>query len=509
MPKPNILWYCTDQQRYDTIHALGNPEIRTPTLDRLVENGAAFTRAYTQSPICTPSRATFLTGRYPASHHVHRNGNDTFPSHETLVTKTLADAGYDCGLAGKLHLSRAYGRTEIRPDDGYRFFQWSHHPYPDWEEGHDYADWLKKEKGVDPKELFGGRSRFYGPGIDTEYHQTTWCSEMAIRFITEKRDGPWLMSINPFDPHPPFDPPQEFLSRYDPSQLSPPLFQEHDLERQKAFQGIDQQTLEAVDPRSPVVENQEEAGLSREQMARIPMKSYDGREVKACYYAMIELIDFQLGRIIDVLHKTGQLENTIIIFMSDHGELLGDHGLMYKGCRFFEPLVRVPLLISWPARCVAGLRSDALVELVDIPPTLLDCAGMPIPPSIQGSSLLPLLEGKSDPSRHKPHVVCEFNDALELPNASHATMTFDGRYKVCLYHDTDVAEIYDLEEDPGEFRNLWELWKRGEEERTRPGPARPGPARPKLSELIPTLLRKHCSAVMRTSDAGVPRTGSY
>ncbi len=91
---PNILWYCTDQQRYDTIHALGNEHIRTPMIDRLVEEGVAFTHAYTQSPICTPSRATFLTGRYPASHHVHRNGNEYFPSHEVLVTQLLAENGY-------------------------------------------------------------------------------------------------------------------------------------------------------------------------------------------------------------------------------------------------------------------------------------------------------------------------------------------------------------------------------------------------------------------------------
>jgi arylsulfatase A-like enzyme len=119
--RPNILWYRTDQQRSDTIRALGNPHINTPRLDELCRRGVAFRRAYAQSPICTPSRATMLTGRYPASHHVHRNGNAYFPRGEKLVTKLFAEAGYDCGLVGKLHLSQAKGH-EARQDDGYRMY---------------------------------------------------------------------------------------------------------------------------------------------------------------------------------------------------------------------------------------------------------------------------------------------------------------------------------------------------------------------------------------------------
>ncbi len=123
--RPNILWFCSDQQRWDTVGALGNPHIRTPAVDALVGQGTAFRRAYTQSPICTPSRASFLTGRYPASHHVYRNGNAFFPAHEKLVTRIFADAGYDCGLIGKLHLSAAKYH-ERRTDDGYRAFHYNH-----------------------------------------------------------------------------------------------------------------------------------------------------------------------------------------------------------------------------------------------------------------------------------------------------------------------------------------------------------------------------------------------
>ena len=131
--KPNILWICTDQQRYDTIHALGNQNIRTPNLDGLIDEGVGFLNAYSQSPLCTPSRASFLTGCYPSTLHVNRNGNDYFPeaAADRLITRTLTDIGYDCGMSGKLHLSAAQGRVEIRPNDGYRFYKWSHHPKPE------------------------------------------------------------------------------------------------------------------------------------------------------------------------------------------------------------------------------------------------------------------------------------------------------------------------------------------------------------------------------------------
>jgi arylsulfatase A-like enzyme len=236
--RPNILWYCTDQQRWDTIRALGNEHIRTDAIDALIDSGTAFTHAYTQSPICTPARASFLTGRYPASHHVYRNGNAWFPPHEKLVTKRFAEAGYDCALVGKLHLAAAKN-YEVRTDDGYRVFQWSHHPTPDQAYGHDYENWLRHEKKVDPVELYSTTNYFCGPGIPSEFHQTTWCSEMAIRFLTERRDRPWMISVNTFDPHGPFDAPPEYLSRYKPASLPLPLFRESDIERQRAFVKID------------------------------------------------------------------------------------------------------------------------------------------------------------------------------------------------------------------------------------------------------------------------------
>ena len=443
--RPNILWICTDQQRSDTIHAPGNQHIRTPNLDRLIDEGVGFLNTYSQSPICTPSRASFLTGCYSSTLHVNRNGNDYFPEDaaDRLITRTLTDVGYDCGISGKLHLSAAQGRVEVRANDGYRFYKWSHHPKPEpfWPtEQHDYQQWLKDE-GINWNEAYGSEAlegwdlRGLGQaGIAAQYHQTTWCANEAISFMSEQRDGPWLMSVNPFDPHPSFDPPAEYLKRMDAGSMPLPLFQPEEMESQLKFRNVDHQTSE---PRSP--------------------HDYDARRMVAAYYAQVELIDDQVGRMMETLESIGQRENTIVIFTSDHGEMLGDHGLLFKGCRFYEGAVHIPLIISWPGRFQRGLYSSALVELTDIVPTLLEVNDLPIPEYVRGKSLLPILTGRSSPEHHRDFVRCEYHAALgRMPNDSHANMIFDGRHKLVIYHGQEVGELYDLQEDPDEFRNLWD-----------------------------------------------------
>ncbi|MBN1642921.1 MAG: sulfatase-like hydrolase/transferase [Anaerolineae bacterium] len=472
--RPNILWICTDQQRYDTVRALGNAAIRTPNLDRLVREGVAFTRAYCQCPICTPSRASALTGRYPSTIHVNRNGNAFFPGEVELITRRLAREGYDCGLAGKLHLSAANGRVEKRPDDGYRVFKWSHHPTPEpyWPTAaHAYQQWLH-DQGHAWDEIYGAETvpgwtpnAYSGAGVPAALHQTTWCANEAIAFMREARDGPWLMSVNPFDPHPPFDPPAEYLARMDVDAMPLPLFQPEELESQLDFLGIDFQTEEPVDP-----------------------STYDARRMVAAYYAQIELIDDQVGHMLDALEESGQRENTIVIYTSDHGEMLGDHGLLWKGCRFYEGLVHVPLILAWPGHYQAGLRCDALVELVDLAPTLLQSLGLPVPDEVQGRSLLPLLQGKGD-GVHRAFVRAEYHDALDRAHASHANMMFDGRHKLAVYHGVPTGELYDLERDPHEFVNLWDD--------------------PGSQELKYSMLESLFDAVMLATDEGQPRVGRF
>ena len=469
--RPNILWICTDQQRLDTIGALGNDLINTPNIDRLVARGVAFTSAFAQSPVCTPSRASFLTGRYPRTTRCRQNGQ-AIPPDERLISRLLADAGYTCGLSGKLHLSScAGGRVEQRIDDGYSTFQWSHHPQPDWPQNA-YTQWLAA-KGLTWNDLYDGPSTPYVKhGIPAEHHQTTWCAEVAVDFIRENKGRPWLFSFNSFDPHHPFDPPAEYLRRYDPGRMPAPKYRPGELDNKPVYQQLDHQWAH------------NEPGYFH----TAGMTDDDRRQVTAAYYAMIELIDDQVGRMLDALEETGQLDSTIVIFMSDHGEMLGDHGLYLKGPHFYDEAVRVPLVISWPGRFVSGLRSDALVELVDVAPTLLEAAGLTVPPAMQGRSLGPILTGRADPSVHRETVYSEYYNAWSHPG-SYATMLRSRHEKIVVYHGIEQGELYDLDADPDEFQNLWDS---------------PGHAGMKTR-----LLKQAFDSSVFTLDPAPPRLGAF
>jgi arylsulfatase A-like enzyme len=428
--QPNLLWYCTDQQRFDTIGAFGNPHVQTPTIDRLVGAGTAFTHAYCQSPICTPSRSSFMTGMYPSRVHNTRNGNESFPDWPPLITKLIAESGYECGMIGKFHLQSSGHRTEPRLDDGFGYWKFSHAPRDDWPEGHDYGNWVR-ERGGDLDQMRTSEER-----VPAEFHQTTWASERAIEFIREQHDAPWLLNLNVYDPHPPFIPPKAYADRFDPADMPGPYFRESDLEQQKQLKAIDFQGT-----------------------AQRP-EEIDAKGEQARYYAMIAQIDDQFARIWEALDATGQRDNTVILFTSDHGETLGDHGLIQKGCRFYEGLVRVPLIFVWPGHIQAGLRSNALVELLDMSATILELTGLEVPDYHQGKSLLPILHGEAPPDHLRNSVRCEYFDALDPHftggSGTFATMYRDKRYKLTIYHGHGLGELYDLEEDPWEFDNLWD-----------------------------------------------------
>ncbi len=439
MSRPNILWFCTDQQRADTIAALGNSLIRTPNVDQLVSEGVSFTEAFAQSPVCTPSRAAMLTGRYPRTTRCRQNGQ-SIPPTERLVPRMLADAGYICGLAGKLHLgSCANGQVEPRIDDGYSVFHWSHHPQPDWPENA-YTQWLTRH-GQSWEKLYDGPStRFTKRGVPAKWHQTTWCAEMAIEFIHAQAstDQPWMFSVNCFAPHHPFDPPGEYLDRYNPQDMPLPKFRAGELDQKPKFQQLDHQRAHNEPGSYPTAD----------------MTDDEAREVVAAYYAMIEHIDHEFGRILTALEQTGQRRDTLVIFMSDHGEMLGDHGLLLKGPHFYDEAVRVPLVMSWPERFASGLRSDALVELIDLAPTLLECAEMPMELGIQGRSLLPILSGQAASDRHREFVFSEYYNAWTHADA-YSTMLRTRDEKIVVHHGQTVGELYDLQTDPDEFVNLW------------------------------------------------------
>ena len=183
------------------------------------------------------------------------------------------------------------------------------------------------------------------------------------------------------------------------------------------------------------------------------MSDGDHRAVCSAYYAMCEHIDHEVGRILRALDESGQADNTIVIFMSDHGEMLGDHGLYYKGPHFYEEAIRVPLIMRWPGEFREGHRVTGLTELLDIAPSLLDAAGQPVPPRIQGHLLAPQLrDGCSETDR--PDVFSEYYNSW-THNTAYGSMLRTENHKIVVYHGTDQGELYDLLEDPEEMKNLW------------------------------------------------------
>ena len=469
--RPNVLWICTDQQRHDTIRALGNPHINTPCIDELVGKGIAFTQAYAQSPVCTPSRAAFLTGRYPRTTKCRQNGQ-AMPPNEKLVSRLFADAGYTCGLAGKLHLATcANGVVETRIDDGYEVFHWSHHPQPDWPENA-YTQWLLS-KGTSWEELYSGPSTDYiKHGVPEEFNQTTWCAEKTIEFIREQNGAPWFFSYNCFAPHHPFDPPADFLALYNADDMPLPKTKPGELDTKPTYQQLDGR-FSHNDP-------------DGYDMAK--MTDRDKQEITAAYYAMIELIDKQVGRMVGALEDTGQLDNTIVIFMSDHGEMLGDHGFYLKGPHFYDEAVRVPLIISWKDRIQSEVRADCLMELIDIAPTLLEASGIDIPDYIQGRSLMPILLGQASADRHRDYVFSEYYNAWTHKH-SYGSMLRTRDEKVVVYHGTDQGELYDLKNDPDEFENLW--------------------SNPSRTDRKMRLLKACFDASVFTMDPAPPRLGPF
>ena len=444
--RPNILWICSDQQRFDTLGCYGNELVRTPQLDRLAAGGVRFARAYSQSPVCTPSRASFLTGRYPRTTRCRQNGQ-TIPADEMLVTRLLADAGYNCGLAGKLHLSACHPQvcrgSERRIDDGYHEFHWSHHPRPDDWPTNEYVHWLR-ERGqtgeVSPSPL----SRHIERGVPAEHHQTTWCAQKAINFIEAHAasDSPWLFSVNIFDPHHAFDPPEETLQRYLEilDEIPLPNWQTGELADKPIWQRIDHAAAYNTPAYFPFPE----------------MSERDHRLLTAAYLAMVDLIDEQVGRMLAALERTGQLQDTIVIFMSDHGEMLGDHGIYLKGPYFYEPAIHVPLIVSQPGTIAAGVCED-LVELVDLAPTLLQAAGEPRWPGMQGQSLWPLLTGQGQPAAPREDVYCEYYNAMPWHDAPQPQLTMlrTETHKLVVAHGLAAGELYDLVADPEETHNRW------------------------------------------------------
>lgn len=451
--RPNILWICTDQQRFDTLGCYGNPYVRTPHLDGLAQNGVRFDNCYSQSPVCSPSRGAFLTGRYPHVNRLRQNGQ-SLPEGELLLPKILADNGYNCGLSGKLHLAPCHTdvckTTEKRIKDGYSAFYWSHHPQDygsregNWA-NNQYHLWLREQGAAYHSEPYQG-SQHVETGMPEALHHTTWCVEKAVHFIEANTlyGQPWFFSVNLFDPHHPFDPPAAYLERYLPmlDRLPLPNF-----------------SPEALAGKNRFLKSEYENGAYNTN-ANFRYADFSDREhrlVKAAYYAMCDLVDAQVGRLLACLRDNGLLEDTLVVFSSDHGEMLGDHGVYMKGPHFYDCAVKVPLILSWAGTVPAGRASPALVELMDVMPTLLDACGIEVPVGVQAQSLLLPLRGEQGLDFHREDVFAEYYNAMSghKSPAAYLSMLRDSRYKLICVHGEDFGELYDLQNDGAENHNLW------------------------------------------------------
>jgi arylsulfatase len=447
MNAPNILLICTDQQRFDALGAYGNDEIHTPHLDRLAEQGVLFENCYVNSPVCGPSRASLMSGRYVHAHGAWANGVG-LPAHERLFSRDLADHGYDCGLVGKFHVGGACsgGRLEPRLDDGFRVFRWAHDPYPGSSENA-YHRWLR---AVRPDLYESAVQAGAGTGFDampTEFHYSRWIGNETIDYLRRSRDPgkPFFFVANFFDPHHGFGAPKEYADAYRDKPLRRPVTRD--------------QELAGKPPVLTEASHRSYAGHARGYVEYTESELHD---VKVNYYAMVSLVDDEVGRILAALDETGLAENTLVVFTSDHGEMLGDHQLMLKGPMMYECAVRVPLLMRWPAGLPAGERRAELVQWIDLASTLLAAAGAPPLPRGQGLDLLPLARGEQD-APVRGWALCEYrNSGHPYPEPVHTTMLRRDHWKIVVYHGAPsttrarTGELYDLDRDPAELDNLWD-----------------------------------------------------
>ncbi len=448
MQQPNILLILTDQQRYDALGCYGADWVQTPHLDRLASEGVLFENCYVNSTICTPSRASLLTGKHLPGHGVYKL-HDILPEDAVLFPKRLQQLGYTTALFGKLHVSgRLYEANQRHPNDGFDIYEWclegSIHLDSEF---NGYSKWLQEQHPAFYRELKEkGRDLRH---IPQEYHFTHWAAARTIDFINQHDENqPFFCMMSVFDPHNPYeDYPLDMLALVADERIPKPLFYESDHKR-------------------PYGINQEERHSYLGNCNSFSEEDF--RKMRCGYFTSIALIDLEVGRVLTVLAESGQADNTLVIFTSDHGDMLGDHRLLVKGAFFYDACTKVPLIMRWP-QSQHGLRTSALVQLHDVAATVLAAAGMP-PEEIQSimpdsKNLTPLLHGNTTPL-HDSVVCCYRNSGINDQGLCwnppiHATMLRDERYKLNIYHaDPHVGrpvegELYDMQADPQELLNLW------------------------------------------------------
>jgi len=429
--KPNIVLIMTDQQRFDTISALGCAYMQTPNLDKLVENGVSYTNAFCCGATSVAARAALFTGMYPHNTGVYSFNNW---SHHASWVRDLAEINYHCVNIGKMHISPIFeniGFHERRiienksqkfsmfglPEDewgwhlrmhGYERENQRHKTDPLWSEKRNAIIWDKAEN----------------------LHSDIFCGNTATAWIKSyKWNKPLFLQIGFPGPHEPYDPPSRFIDMYEDKDIPAPVGQSEDLSNKPpqhlAFREYFKQTRN-----------------DESQIDLCHIADAELIRVRKHYYANITLIDEKIGEIVKTIEESGQLDNTVIIFTSDHGDNLGDHGLPYKWL-MYDSITKIPLIIAdFRKNTGHGEIESGLVSHIDLGPTVLDMAGVnAIPSRLEGKSLF-----QKDFNEEEP-VFCEDNYLI---------MMREKKFKIVYYIGQETeGELYDLSLDPAELDNQW------------------------------------------------------
>lgn len=436
--KPNVLLITTDQMRFDCLHYLNHPVIQTPNLDELARKGVVFTSAYSATPSCIPARAAILTGMSQRNHG--RVGyQDKVPwTYEYTMPGEFAKAGYHTQCIGKMHVyptRNLCGFHNIELHDGYMHYnrnrststalEW-------WDYTDDYLPWLRERAGSDQDIMDHGldcnASVVARPWhLEEKYHPTNWAVTRSIDFLRRRDPSkPFFLWTSFVRPHSPLDPPQAFYDLYKDIDLpDPPIGDWADT--------MDEERNGYITTTG--------RGIVHNQMRKNAL---------AAYYALITHIDNQIGRLVNALFEFGVQDNTIILFTSDHGDLMGDHNLYQKRLAY-EGSAKVPFILTdftGKLGLESGKMVDEVVELRDIMPTLLDAAGIDIPETVDGVSVVPIASARAQtPWRDYIHGEHAFDER------SYHYVT-DGKRKYIWYSQTGEEQFFDLQADPQELKNL-------------------------------------------------------
>ena len=439
--RPNVIFIITDQQRFDTIAALGYPHMQTPHLDRLVREGITFTQCHVTAASCAAARASLFKGYYPHTTGILKNA-DTW---RRSWIERLNDSGYYCTNIGKMH-TWPY-QTELGFHERFvvenkdRYLEGRYY-FDEWDRALRYRGLVKQQR-----EFYRKREDYHQSlgafdwELPEDTHPDFFVGDMATWWINNKPPmRPLFLQIGFPGPHPPYDPVSRYTNHYLDQELPIAPVTTEDLEGQPpALKELRQHNFE-VDHDSVILDLQPSDAQRQRQ--------------RAYYLANVTMIDEKVGEIMAALESNGYLENSIVIFTSDHGDCLTDHGHSQKWT-MYEQVTRVPLIIWSPDRFGGGRKVEELIQLMDLGPTILGWAGIDVPSDWEAISLSSALEQNPD-WRGRDHVYCEQARDAVLTGCEFMTMVRNQQHKLVHFLDEPHGQLFDLEQDPSESMNLWE-----------------------------------------------------